>query len=542
LGTAAVLKVLRKDGAGPRERFDRETRFLMESPGPSFPAFFGAGVEEGRPWVAMELLEEYPLPSSDGAVAAYLLDVAGGVAELHRRNWVHRDLKPRNILRRPSDGHAVLADFGLLKRAGESAAAETAAGRESPSVVGGREVGVGTPGYAAPEQFAGGEATPATDVHALGILADECFAGNPPRAWEKIVRRATASLPRQRYADAAAFARAVRRRHWRRNAVWAVVAVVEIASLAVLFSRAVRANRPAAMAREAERARETAVRHTSKGQNREIVEGIIRDMVVLEGADALPNIFRENHGFPTGAVLIARHEVTQAQWEALMENNPSRFRGADRPVDGVSIGDCLEFIGRLNRMPDVREAGLRFRLPTMQEWKLAAGDFRARRIDYYHQLAMQAGNPAIGRLPPEPEFFPGTGWFSDNSGNETHPVGQNPPDERGLFDLYGNVAELVFAPVHVASGTHRAFEVNGLPCKGGSCNQEREDVDDIPVLLAPLGREIETLPEEWQPIIRATDIPVRLPEAMAAAKPESVERFLGIATVGLRLFADRMPD
>ncbi|MBQ7251813.1 MAG: serine/threonine protein kinase [Kiritimatiellae bacterium] len=232
LGTAAVLKVLRKGGEGPRERFDRESRFLMESPGPAFPAFYGTGEEEGRAWVAMELLEEYPLPSTDAAVAAYLLDVARGTEELHRRGWVHRDLKPRNILRRASDGHAVLIDFGLLKRTGETAAAETAAGRVSPSVVDGREVGVGTPGYAAPEQFAGGAATPATDVHALGILADECFGGKPPRAWERIVRRATGSLPRQRYADAASFARAIRRRHWSRNAAWMALACTVVAALA----------------------------------------------------------------------------------------------------------------------------------------------------------------------------------------------------------------------------------------------------------------------------------------------------------------------
>ena len=226
LGTAAVLKVLWRGGEGPRERFDRETRFLMEGPGASFPVCYGTGLEEGRPWVAMELLEEYPPPKTDAGVAAYLLDAARGVAELHRRGWVHRDLKPKNILRRASDGHAVLIDFGLLKRSGEDPAAVTAAGKASPSVVDGREVGVGTPGYAAPEQFAGGMATPASDVHALGMLADECFGGKPPRAWERIIRRATGSLPRQRYADAAAMARAIRRRHWRRNAGWALFAAL----------------------------------------------------------------------------------------------------------------------------------------------------------------------------------------------------------------------------------------------------------------------------------------------------------------------------
>lgn len=224
LGTRAALKVLWRDGAGPRERFERETRFLMENRMPSFPAFHGAGEESGRPWMAMELLDECPLPETDADVARYLLEVGAGVAALHARGWLHRDVKPGNILRR-ADGHAVLADFGLLKAVGTGDAAETAASeRESPSVVDGREAGVGTPGHSAPEQFTGAGATPAADVYALGMLAEECFGGKPPRAWEKIIRRATAALPRQRYPDVEPLLRAIRHRHRARNAAWAVAA------------------------------------------------------------------------------------------------------------------------------------------------------------------------------------------------------------------------------------------------------------------------------------------------------------------------------
>lgn len=71
LGTRAALKILWRDGAGPCERFDKESRFMMGNPGPSFPAFYGAGVEDGHPWVAMELLDEFPLPSADREVARY---------------------------------------------------------------------------------------------------------------------------------------------------------------------------------------------------------------------------------------------------------------------------------------------------------------------------------------------------------------------------------------------------------------------------------------------------------------------------------------
>jgi hypothetical protein len=577
LGTRAALKVLRREGAGPRERFDRESRFLMGNPGPSFPAFYGAGVEEGRPWVAMELLDECPAPAADREVARYLLDVGRGVAALHARGWLHRDVKQGNILLR-ADGHAVLADFGLLKAVGTGdAASDAAAERESPSVVDGQEAGVGTPGHSAPEQFAGGGATPAADVYALGMLAEECFGGNPPRAWEKIIRRATAALPRQRYSSVEAMLRAIRRRHWARNGAWAALVALGVALAAV--AAALRGERQVAppemetvsetavvapetsniskvsekpempetpvapVAREegvrAERAREEAVRRATEGDGREIVDGILRDMVVVEGAEKLPNGLREDFGIPTGPVLIGRHEVTQAQWESLMDHNPSRFPGADRPVDGVGIGDCLEFIGRLNRMPNVREAGVRFRLPTAEEWTLAAGDRLARKHEYWHQVAMAASNPGSGSFPEVRDFDFESGWFAENSGNETHPVGQTPPNERGLSDCYGNVAELVFALVEMSIPTAR-LNLTGLRCMGGNYLQERDEFD-MPTLLVAVGREIETLPEEWQPVIRATGIPVRAPESVAKGKSKSFERFSGMG-VGLRLCADQMPE
>jgi serine/threonine protein kinase len=549
LGTRAALKVLWRDEDGPRVRFDRETRFLMENRLPSFPAFLGAGKEDGRPWVAMELLDECPLPETDTAVARYLEDVGRAVAALHARGWLHRDLKPRNILRR-ADGHAVLADFGLLKAIADNV---TAVAPDSPSVVAGREVGVGTPGYSAPEQFTGTGATVAADVYALGMLAEECFGGHPPRPWERIIRRATAALPRQRYADVATLLRAIHRRHWPRSATAAIVLTVP---LAILFAWGWHPKPPPpevpivpsvpevpevpsspSPGSSAEQAREAAVRRASTGPDREVVEGIIRDMVILEGAEALDNPMRESLGTPSGPVLVARHEVTQAQWMALMDANPSRFQGPDRPVDGVTIGDCLEFIGRLNRMPDVREAALRFRLPIAAEWTLAAGATPlARQRDYWHSLAMAAGNPDAADLPANPDSSFGNAWFAENSGNETHPVGQLPPGERGLFDAYGNVAELAFAVTKLKQTTDSSRHATALRCLGGSCIQPRND-SDTPVLLTSLGGEIETLPEEWQPVIHSVGISPSSVPASSDSAPSAT--LAGHAVVGLRLFADR---
>ena len=79
-----------------------------------------------------------------------------------------------------------------------------------------------------------GEATAASDIHALGVLADRCFGGNPPRAWKRIIERATSSIPDRRYPDAEAFMCAVRRRHWQRNAAICLSAIVTLGVIGYL--------------------------------------------------------------------------------------------------------------------------------------------------------------------------------------------------------------------------------------------------------------------------------------------------------------------
>lgn len=124
---------------------------------------------------------------------------------------------------------------------------------------------------------------------------------------------------------------------------------------------------------------------------------------------------------------IGKTEVTQAQWESVMGTNPSEFEGGDRPVENVSWNDVQEFIEKLNNSPDVQEAKVKFRLPTEEEWEHACraggkGDW---------------GKRANGEEGPLDVM----GWFSDNSGGETHSVAQKEPNAWGLYDMHGNVAE-----------------------------------------------------------------------------------------------------
>ena len=217
LGTSAAVKVLTEPLTDSRKaRFLREAKLLAELKSPSFPAFHGYGEANGRPYIVEELLEPGDLPKGDRPRAKFLLALCAGLKALHARGIVHRDLKQANILFR-KNGAPVIIDLGLAK------SVDTPIVPDGVSIVDGKAVGVGTPEYAAPEQFTGGDITPAADVHALGVLAEKLIKrGSGVLAafeWKWLIRRATSSIASERYQSVDAFGAAIRRRHWLRNVV-----------------------------------------------------------------------------------------------------------------------------------------------------------------------------------------------------------------------------------------------------------------------------------------------------------------------------------
>ena len=114
--------------------------------------------------------------------------------------------------------------------------------------------------------------------------------------------------------------------------------------------------------------------------------------------------------------------VTQAQWESVMQNNPSEFKG-DRnlPVENVSWEDTQVFIGRLNE----KERGRVFSLPTEAQW----------------EYACRAGTETKFYIGDSEADLDRAGWHSGNSDGQTHPVGQKEPNGFGLYDMHGNVWE-----------------------------------------------------------------------------------------------------
>jgi formylglycine-generating enzyme required for sulfatase activity len=115
---------------------------------------------------------------------------------------------------------------------------------------------------------------------------------------------------------------------------------------------------------------------------------------------------------------LGKYPVTQAQWEAVMGNNPSRFKGhPDQPVETVSWHDVHAFLRKLTE----REGGRDYRLPTEAQWEYAcrAGTDSPR---YHHDIDAIA-------------------WYEGNSNAQPQPVGQKLPNAWDLYDMLGNVWE-----------------------------------------------------------------------------------------------------
>ncbi|MGH8326218.1 MAG: protein kinase domain-containing protein, partial [Steroidobacteraceae bacterium] len=172
----AAVKLLQAGAVGQHERFDAERSILARLEHPGISRLLDGGVtDDGRPWMAMELVTGAPITAYCAQTRATLVErlhlfeqVCDAVAYAHRHLVVHRDLKPANILV-DADSRVRLLDFGIAKLLDQDAAVLT----QTASVL-------LTPAYSAPEQIAGGPITTAADVYALGLLLFELLAGCRP--------------------------------------------------------------------------------------------------------------------------------------------------------------------------------------------------------------------------------------------------------------------------------------------------------------------------------------------------------------------------
>jgi WD40 repeat protein/serine/threonine protein kinase len=169
----------------------------------------------------------------------------------------------------------------------------------------------------------------------------------------------------------------------------------------------------------------------------------------------------------TKPFYIGVYEVTQAEYEKVTGKNPSTFNkekggGPDNPVETVSLEDIAAFCKKLSDLPEGKNVGRVYRLPTEAEWEYAcrAGTQTAY---YFGQFA---------------DELPRHGWFMDNAPDKTRPVGKLSPNAWGLYDMHGNAWEWcadvgrtytsppITDPIGPQTGPNRALRGGGVSTAG----------------------------------------------------------------------------
>jgi formylglycine-generating enzyme required for sulfatase activity len=165
--------------------------------------------------------------------------------------------------------------------------------------------------------------------------------------------------------------------------------------------------------------------------------------------------------FKTG-FWMAKYPVTQAQWLAVIKQNPSTFdekkvgkNWRQHPVENVSWDDAQEFLKKLNaHPPQSRLEGGKgvFRLPSEAEW----------------EYACRAGSETLFCFGDDVSQLKDYAWYYENSHDRTHPVGQLQPNDWGLYDMHGNVWEWCMDMWH---GNYDGAPPDGSAWEGGGSDR-----------------------------------------------------------------------
>ncbi|MFF7728417.1 serine/threonine-protein kinase [Streptomyces sp. NPDC008001] len=162
-------------GLSDCDRTLREARAAALISHPNVVALHDIVVQDGRPWIVMELVDGRALSevlAAEGPVgpretARIAIALLSALRAAHARGVLHRDIKPPNVLLETATGRVVLTDFGVAQVRGATTITETGAF-------------VGSPEYTAPERMSGGPAGPASDLWSLGVLMCAALSGETP--------------------------------------------------------------------------------------------------------------------------------------------------------------------------------------------------------------------------------------------------------------------------------------------------------------------------------------------------------------------------
>lgn len=425
--------------------FEREAKMLKDlGKHPQIPDLLAYFTENNQLYIVQEFIEGQPLnqeiqpgkPLSESKVIQLLQEILDVLAFVHSKKVIHRDLKPANIMRRTNDGKIVLIDFGGVKEL-ESTICLTPDGQPIKSFV------ICTPGYAPSEQLRNNPQL-ASDVYAVGKIAIEALTGIP--AYGLPEHPDTGELQwrdRVQVSDrlAALLEKMVQDRHGLRyssatEALQALQAILTGSTdsthswLQVFRFDSVTVN---------ERG-EVIDRRPGQANffSEDLGKGATLDMVEVPGgkffmgspADEPERSDSESpqHEVGISPFFMGKFAVTQAQYEAIVGNNPSYFQGSKRPVEQVSWKDAIEFCRRLSE-----KTGRAYRLPSEAEWEYACRAGTTTPFYFGATLTADLGNYAgdytYGNAP--------KGQYRQ----QTTEAGTFLPNAFGLYEMHGNVWE-----------------------------------------------------------------------------------------------------
>ena len=423
-----------------RQKFFKEAQIIAQQNHPGIVKVIDIFEENATFYYVMEYVEGDSLKTivdrkgrlPEQVALRYVLKVAEALDYLHKSKINHLDIKPANIMVRREDDMPILIDFGVSKQYDEK---NVEMSTTPPGV---------SLGYSPSEQYKRGgvsKFSPKADIYALGATLYKLLTGKTPPEASDVANYGLPPLPAYISESVKnAIEKAMKFLIVERpKSVKEFVGMLKMEETTVVEKPMVEEDDEITVLPPGDDflpIKEKGKRLTPSPNA--IIGNLINNMVYVEGglftmgsatnkgfwekmADEADSDERPAHQVTLSSFSIGRYEVTQEEWEAVMGENPSKFKGKKKcPVENVSWDDCQVFIKKLNMM-----TGKNFRLPTEAEWEFAArGGINSKGYKY-------AGGDDIDVI----------AWYAGNSGDTTHPVGLKSPNELGLYDMSGNVYE-----------------------------------------------------------------------------------------------------
>lgn len=225
---------------------------------------------------------------------------------------------------------------------------------------------------------------------------------------------------------------------------------------------ALKAEREAAE-REEKARREAAEREEKEKKRFAEEERIVAEKraELIKNAEHIKSIGAYSVKIPNQNYSMMMTEITQKQWQIIMGNNPSKFKGDDLPVENVRWIDAVVFCNKLSEKEGLKPCYSYDGASSVKKWKFLKEDLRnwpdKKWIKFNGSLVCDS-NANGYRLPTVEEWqyaakggqdykYSGSdnldevGWYGGNSGGKIHPVAQKKPNGYGLYDMSGNVWE-----------------------------------------------------------------------------------------------------